>query len=162
MCTYTILFWALCVDHNLKMDGTAATSSFTNSLHRLVDKILRDRPSGDEIFEFAEKFFVCEKTENAKLSHALHSLKYHVKNPTEFDQIASDLFDILLTKPVCTHMVQMKAALQLSRSILQNEYQLDEDDEDKILTTLFSSDSEIGFDKFRSLLRLTFLVGDMR
>jgi hypothetical protein len=138
------------------MDATIS-ASLSNSIQRFVDGILRDRPASADVFEYAETFFSCEKTESPKVAHALHALKYHIKNQTEFSQIASDLFDTLLVKPASTLTVSMKSALQLASTILYTH-----DCEEGILIALFSDEKEIGFHKFQSLLRATFIIADMR
>ena len=74
------------------------SASFSSSLSRLVDKILADRPDRDQIFDFAESFFLNEKTENPKVSQALLSLKFSLKKPQQFTALVAEIFDTLLPK----------------------------------------------------------------
>ena len=73
-------------------------ANFQSSLRLLFDRLLSDRPRHDQIFGYAENFFLNERTEDPKISHALHSLRYNLHNTSEFTMHVAEIFDILLTK----------------------------------------------------------------
>jgi hypothetical protein len=66
------------------------SNDFQNSIMKLLDTILQCRP--DDPYEFASIFFVDEQSPSHKLSHAIHSLPFHYRNPITFRNTSSLIF----------------------------------------------------------------------
>ena len=98
-------------------------AGFQNSLRLLFDKFLSDRPTNDQIFGYAENFFLNEKTEIPKISHALHSLKYSLHSTEMFTMHVAEIFDTLLTRQTgassSSQVVPVSEAVKLVTILLQ-------------------------------------------
>lgn len=98
-------------------------ASFQNSLRLLFDKFLSDRPGCDQIFGYAENFFLNERTEIPKISHALLSLKYNLHSTENFTMHVAEIFDTLLTRQTggssSLQVVPVSEAVKLVTILLQ-------------------------------------------